>query len=300
MTRHTARLAAALCACASAPPPVVAPRPAPPREAAPLRPHASLRPPGLRGHIEELRALRDIPASDAAVPPAARGPLRALRQGLRAWLLEMVSEAGRVPSRVRLRATLDEAELTASRVGEELHWGAVTRIDVAAPSESLTAVVVGLRLSCTSDDALYVFDGSRLVMELAQDSWESLTEARGDLRVTQSRAARNEGALMVSSRSLRCGERFQAVRFEGIVPGADPSRPASRWDLRHAVDSTGECGGFDEATLGVMLSRNGFELVGCDAPAGGGAPRARRERYAFTREGVERSAEPTSRRSRRN
>jgi hypothetical protein len=299
MTRLTVCLAVAMGACVSTPPPV--PPPAPVVEAPRRRVRVAevQRAPGVRGLVEEFRALRDVPDDVTGVPEAARGPLRALRQGLRTWLLEAVREAGRVPPRVQLRAELDEAELTVARAGEEINWGTVTRIDVVAPSESLTAVIVGLRLSCTGDDALYVFDGARLVMEHAQDRWESLTDARADLRVTQSRAGRNDGALMVSSRSSRCASRWQSVRFEGLMVGDTPARPTMRWDLRHGVDATGECGGFDEATLGIALSRNGFELLGCEPSTGEGEPRATHARYAFTHDGVERAEGATSRRSHR-
>ncbi|MFO0624284.1 MAG: hypothetical protein U0325_01600 [Polyangiales bacterium] len=299
MTRPTVCLALALGACVSTPPPVPPPAPVAPAPRRRERVAAPQRAPGVRGLVEEFRALREVPDDVTTVPEAARGPLRALRQGLRSWLLDAVREAGRVPPRVQLRAVLDEAELTVARAGEELNWGTVTRIDVVAPSESFTAVIVGLRLSCTSDDALYVFDGARLVLELAQDSWTSLTDARADLRVTQSRAGRNDGALMVSSRAQRCASRWQSVRFEGLMPGTDPAHPMPRWDLRHGVDVTGECGGFDEATLGIALSRNGFELMGCEPSTGEGEPRPTRARYAFTHGGIEPAAGVTSRRSRR-
>lgn len=300
MTRLSVALAVNLCACAlfrAAPPVTRTEAPTLVRSRRAITP--PLRTPGVRGLVEDLRLLQDVPDDPATIPPRARGPLRSLRSGLRAWLMEQVQRAGRVPSRVELRAILHEAELTRSRVGEELPWGSVTRIDVVAPSESLTAVIIGLRLSCASDDALYVFDGSRLILELSQDRWESLTDARSDLRVIQSRAARTGGALLVSSRSERCGERWQSVRFEGLVEGPSPDQPTARWDLLQSVDTTGECGGFDEATLGVEISRNGFALHGCEAPEADGEPQASHVRYVYTHQGIERTEGAIYRRSHR-
>jgi hypothetical protein len=100
--------AVAMGACASTPPPV--PSPAPVVEAPRRRVRVAevQRAPGVRGLVEEFRALRDVPDDVTGVPEAARGPLRALRQGLRTWLLEAVREAGRVPPRVQLRAELDD------------------------------------------------------------------------------------------------------------------------------------------------------------------------------------------------
>lgn len=300
MTRHIVTLAVAMCACALSQEPPSIELPVAPDESRSRRAATPpLRTPGVRGLVEELRQLQGVPDDPLSIPTAAREPLRALRRGLRSWLLDAVRAAGRVPSRVELRAILDEAELTRARVGEDLSWGSVTRIDVVAPSESLVAVIIGLRLSCASDDALYVFEGSRLLIELAQDQWESLSDARSDLRVTQSRAARNAGALLVSSRSERCASRWQAVRFEGLVQGPSPERPTARWSLRHSVDTTGECGGFDEATLGVVLSRNGFELHGCEPSTEGAEPRSTRLRYVYTHEGIEPAAPVIFRRNHR-
>jgi len=288
MLRRLVTIAAVLGSCVTPAPRPVTPEPEPVEEVRPLRVVAPPREPGIAGLYRDLLPLRSVPDNPGEVPAEARPYLRALRAGLRAWLLEEVTRAGRVPPRAVLRAALDHAELTTSRAGDDVLWGAVTRIDVMAPGDDLSAVVLGLRLSCTSDDALYVFQGPRLVMELAQDQWADLTDARGDLRVTQSRAARTDGALLVSSRAQRCFSRWQFVRFEGMTEGATAERPTMRWDLRHPVDITGECGGFDDATLGVELSRNGFELRGC-SPSGEGAaePRATRARYRYTHEGIE-------------
>lgn len=241
---------------------------------------------GLAALQRQLQPLRSVPENPTEVPAEARPYLRAVRAGLRAWLLERVAHEGRVPPRVTLRAMLDEADLTASRTGEELAWGAVTRVDVLAPGEDLTAVVIGLRLACTSDDAVYVFRGARLVIELAQDRWTELTDARSDVRVLQSRAARTGAALLVSSLAQRCVSRWQTVRFEGITEGPTPDRPTARWDLRQTVDTQGECGGYDPASLGMDLSRNGFEMRGCN-PSLSGAQREVRARYRYTRDGVE-------------
>lgn len=246
---------------------------------------------GLAAVQRQLRPLRSVPEDLAAVPAEARPYLRAVRAGLRAWLLDEVARAGAVPPRALLRATLDHAEVTATRAGEELQWGPVTRIDVLAPGEDLTAVVIGVRLACTSDDAVYVFRGGRLVIELAQDRWAELTDARADVRVLQSRAARTGGVLLVSSLSQRCASRWQFVRFEGVTEGGSPERPTSRWDLRQSVDTQGECGGYDPASLGIELSRNGFEIRGCH-PSPTGAAREVRTRYRYTRDGIEPAVPP--------
>lgn len=277
-------------ACAVAPPP----RPSPPPRLGsadwtppplPLgRPEAA--PSGLAAVQRQLQPLRSVPESPAAIPEEARPYLRAIRAELRTWLLDVVAREGRVPPRYVLRATLDHADLTVSRLGEDLPWGAVTRVDVLAPGEDLTAVVIGLRLSCTTDEAVYVFRGARPVIELAQDRWAALTDARSDVRVQQARAARAGGVLLVTSLSQQCASRWQTVRFEGITEGPSPDRPAARWDLRQTVDVQGECGGFDPASLGMEISRNGFEMHGC-APSPSGAPRETRARYRYTHEGIE-------------
>lgn len=286
MSRCVAVLAIVAVACASAPPPPVVPPPAPVVVASPPpapRPAET----ALEALRRQLQPLRSVPAGGAEIPPEARPYLRALRAGLRDWLLERVRARGSVPPRVMLLAELDTAELTLSRAGEDLGWGSITRLDVLVPVEGLTAVVLGLRLGCASDDALYVFRGPSLTLEHAQDQWNAVSAARTDLRVLASRASRLEGALLVTSRALRCDARWQEVRFEGISEGPSPQQPLARWDLRWAVDASGACGGFDEATLGLELLRNGFETRGCAPEEDGGDPRERRARYRFTRHGIE-------------
>lgn len=296
MLRHLATLAVLSGACIFPSQRPVTPEPPAPADAGARAEAASFTRPapeetGLAAVQRQLRPLRSVTEDLLVIPAEARPYLRAVRAGLRAWLLDEVARAGAVPPRALLRATLDHAEVTTTRAGEELQWGAVTRIDVLAPGDELTAVVIGVRLASTTDDAVYVFRGARLAIELAQDRWEELADGRHDVRVLQSRAARTGGVLMVTSLSQRGVSRWQSVRFEGVSEGASPERPTSRWDLRQTVDVTGECGGFDEATLGMDLSRNGFEMRGCEATHAG-TPRETRRRYRFTRDGVEPAGPP--------